>query len=85
MLDYQVHLGDQEAGPPFSGTFSAADFTHLVAPRIGRAFDLEHYKAYVLPSGQIALMRKPDYSVCATLNLAELVNALRAALNIGQG
>lgn len=81
MLVYQVHLAGQEAVPPFSGTFSAADITHLVAPRIGRAFDLEHYKAYVLPNGQIALMQKPDYTVCATLNLAELINALRAALN----
>lgn len=81
MLDYQVSLGAQETGPQFTGTFSATDLTHLVTPRIGRAFDLEHYKAYVMPSGQISLIRKPEYTVCATLNLTVLVDALRTAIN----
>lgn len=80
MLEYLVQMGGQEQSPPFTGTFSDADFTHLLSPRVGRAFDLEHFKAYVMPNGQIALARKPDYVDCTTVELASLVEALRIAI-----
>jgi hypothetical protein len=79
MLEYLVKLGGQ-GSQQFRGTFSDADFTHLLSPRVGRAFDLEHFKAYVMPDGQIALARKPDYVDCATVELALLVEALRTAI-----
>jgi hypothetical protein len=78
---YQVHLRGQESAAQFTGTFSATDLSYLTAPRLGRAFDLEYYKAYVMPNGQIALTKKPDYGDCATVNLARLVTALRIAVS----
>jgi len=82
MLDYLVQISVEETGEEFVGTFSDADLVHLLPPRTGRAFDLENYKAYLTPDGRISLAKKPSYEEQATLPLAELLRALRSAVNI---
>ena len=80
MLMYLITFTCDISATVFCGSFSARDVQRLRAPRRGRTFDLDNFKAYVDVNDDIWLAKKPDYFECATLKYSVLWCNLAQAL-----